>query len=111
MIPITAFVRPTSNPLFLKPTNTVTNIIPCNDIESSLDYKSERIQELRKNITELEQQIISDGTSEAQRASLLETVKGHQGEISYLEAEVFEFTRNKIILIDRLHLHEQQAHY
>ena len=81
------------------------------DIDSSIRYKSDSIDDLKEKITELEKQIISDGTAEAQRASLLEQVKEHQSEISYLETEIVDFNRNKIILNDRLQLHNQQYHY
>ena len=81
------------------------------DIESSIRYKSRRIDELKEEIVDLEKQVISDSTPEPQRASLLETIKNCQSEISYLEKEIYDNNQNKTVLIDRLHVHNLQYHY
>jgi uncharacterized protein DUF2799 len=76
------------------------------DVESSIRYESNDIQDLKEEIVELEKLIISDGTSETQRAELLKRVKECQINIGYLEANISEFAKDKIILIDRLRQHK-----
>ena len=75
------------------------------DAESAIRYKHNDIDDLREEITELEKQIISDGATEAQRASWLERVKQCQTEIGYLEAKIAEHYEDKVILKERLNQH------
>ncbi len=81
------------------------------DTESSIRYKSNDIDELMNEIAELEKQIISDDTSEAQRADLLERVKQKQNQIGSLDAEIYDLTQGKIVFIDQLRLHKSHHQY
>ncbi len=81
------------------------------DTESSIRYKSNDIEKLMNEITELEKQIISDDTSEAQRADLLERVKQCQNQIGYLDAIIYDLAQGKIVLIDQLRLHKSHHQY
>lgn len=81
------------------------------DIESSIRYKSNKIDELKEEITELEKQIISDQTDEAQRRELLDNVKDCQSQISYLETEIHDYTINKALLIERLETYKRHHNY
>ena len=81
------------------------------NIDSSIQYNTGKINDLKKEISELENQIVSNGTTEALRASLLEKIKERQNKIGYLESEISDYNRNKIILNDRLQIHNQQFHY
>lgn len=81
------------------------------DAESSIHYKSIEIDDLKEEIADLEKQIISNDTSEAQRASFLERVKQCQTEIGYLEAEIATHHEDKIILSERLSQHNLQHQY
>jgi uncharacterized protein DUF2799 len=75
------------------------------DAESAIRYKNNDIDDLTDEIAELEKQIISDATTEAQRANLLERVKQCQTEIGYLEARISEDHDHIIILNERLNQH------
>ncbi len=75
------------------------------DAESSMRYRNNDIDDLREEIVGLEAKIISNDTSEAQRANFLERVKQCHAEIGYLEAKIAEHYEDKVILKERLNQH------
>jgi hypothetical protein len=75
------------------------------DAESAIRYKNNEIDDLNEEIADLEKQIISSNTSEAQRASFLERVKACQTGIGHLQAKIAKHYEDKIILSERLNQH------
>jgi len=81
------------------------------DAESSIRYKNNDIDDLREEIVDLERQIISSTTTEAQRARFPEQVKQCQTEIGYLKAKIDEDYKNKILLKEELNRHNLHHQY
>lgn len=80
------------------------------DAESSIRSRNYDIEELEEEITELEKNIIKEGTTAQQRTDWLKRIKDCQTEIGYLKAQVSQYHDDIVILNERLHLHNQH-HY
>jgi Protein of unknown function (DUF2799) len=78
------------------------------DVEYSIRYNKSEIEDLEEEISELETQIISNKTAEAQRSTLLDTVKKSQNKIGNLEKENVKHIENKAILSEKLKTHNQK---
>ena len=80
------------------------------DAESAIRYRNNDINDLNKEILELERNIIKEGTTAKQRTHWLKRIKDCQTQIGYLKAKISQYHDDIIVYNGYLNQHNLHHH-
>ncbi len=81
------------------------------NIDYSIESKHHDIIDVKHEISNAEQKIISNDTTENQRVNLLEIIKEHQHTVTHMEAEIQEYLEQKLTVDKKLELLDRKYNY